>query len=68
MKAWHCRYRWHGGYGAYQDYDCIVIAEIKSKALGMALMEYPDTSPEDWEAEEIPLDKEYVHQVSSAGT
>ena len=64
MKVWHCSYNWRGGWGAYQEYECIVIAEIKDKALGMALMQYPDTIPADWSAEEIPTDKELVYQVS----
>ena len=63
-KVWHCRYDWSGGWGAYQEYQCVVIAEIESKALGMALMEYPDTSPQWWSAHEIPL-KEGVHHISS---
>lgn len=50
--------------GAYQDYNCVVVAEIESKALGMALTAYPDTNAKDWSAEEIPIDKEGVHHVS----
>ena len=65
MKIWHCSYRWDGHYGAFQEYECIVVAEIESKALGLALMEYPDTNPQDWSAVEIPTDKDYVHHVSS---
>lgn len=65
MKAWHCSYYQSFGYGAYQEYDCIVVAEIQSKALGMALMNYPDTIAEHWSATEIPIDKEGVHEISS---
>ncbi len=64
MKVWHCSYAWSGSFGNYQDYNCVVVAEIKSKALGMALMAYPNTLPEDWTAEEIPTDKELVHHIS----
>ena len=65
MKAWHCSYSWYGSWGAYQEYECIVIAEIKDKALGMALMEYPDTNPTDWTASEISLTEQGVHHISS---
>lgn len=65
MKVWHCSYDWNGGWGAYQQYECIVIAEIKDKALGMALMHYADTIPSRWEAVEIPTNKELVHHISS---
>ena len=64
-KIWHCSYNWTGRMGAYLQYECIVIAEIESKALGMALMEYPDTLPDCWWAEEIPMNKEGVHHISS---
>lgn len=65
MKIWHCHYDWYGRMGAFQYYDCIVVAEIKSKALGMALMRYPDTYVDDWIAYEIPTDKELVYHISS---
>ena len=61
MKIWHCSYDWYGSYGAYQYYECIVIAEIKDKALGMVLMEYPDTNPQDWSAVEIPFEEGVTH-------
>lgn len=64
-KAWHCTYDWRGGWGAYEEIECVVIAEIKDKALGMALMEYPETNAQDWSATEIPLDKMGVHHISS---
>jgi hypothetical protein len=63
-KVWHCNYSWYGGYGAYQEYDCVVIAEIESKALGMALMKYEDTVPDCWTATEIPIDKELVRHIN----
>ncbi len=65
MKVWHCSYNWYGAYGAYEEHECIVIAEIKDKALGMALMNYPDTNAKDWSANEIPTDSELVYHVSS---
>lgn len=64
-KIWHCSSSWYGRYGAHQSYECVVVAEIESKALGMALMEYSDTDAKDWSAQEIKTDRESVHQVSS---
>jgi hypothetical protein len=63
FKVWHCNYNWQGSYGAYQEYDCVVVAEIKDKALGMALMAYPDTHAQDWTATEIPLEED-VHHIT----
>lgn len=68
FKVWHCEYRWSGRFQTFQDYDCIVIAEIKDKALGMALTAYPDSNPQDWSASEIPMDREGVHKISEHGT
>jgi len=65
-KVWHCNYSWHGGWGSYIEYDCIVVAEIESKARGMALMLYSDTIPECWNATEIPIDKELVHHINGS--
>ena len=67
-KVWSCHYDYRGGWGAFQEYRCIVVAEIESKALGMALMEFPDTCPEDWSAYEIDITKENVHFISSASS
>lgn len=67
-KVWHCSYRWSGGYGAYEELEVIVVAEIKSKAIGMAVMEHSRTLPKCWSAEEIPLDREGVHWISEASS
>ena len=63
-RVWLCSYYWIGKMGAYQCYECIVVAEIESKAIGMALMAYPNTDASDWSASEIPIDKEGVHRIS----
>lgn len=65
-KIWHCSYNWHGSYGAFRECECVVIAEIESKAIGMALMEYSDTHAGGWSAEEIPCAKEGVHHISES--
>lgn len=67
-KVWSCYYREYGSWGFWEEYNCIVVAEIESKALGMALMEYPDTHPEFWKASEIDVTKEGVHHISWAGS
>ena len=64
---YHGQARQSWGYGAYQNYDCVVIADTKSEALGLALMEYPDTSAVDWDFEVIE-NKNGVTQISSRGT
>jgi len=67
-KIWHCSYRKSFGFGAYEEREVIVIAEIESKALGMALMEHPKTAVAGWSAVEIPCHKEGVHYISSYET
>lgn len=62
-KCWSCSYICHGDIGLYEDYECIVIAETKSKALALALKEYPDTVSTCWLAKEIPLNKEGVYHI-----
>lgn len=64
FKVWHCHYSYHYR-GGYTEYDCIVVAEIESKALGMALMANADTEPQNWTAKELPIDKEAVFDIAS---
>jgi hypothetical protein len=64
-KVWHCQYYWSGGWGAYQEYDVIAIAETKSRAHTWVVMQYPDTEPKDWSITEIPTDKDGTHYISS---
>ncbi len=65
LSAWHASYSWHGSWGAFQDYEAVVIAETQSAALGWVLMEYPDTRGEDWTFTPIALDSAGVTQISS---
>lgn len=67
-KIWRCCYRWSGGRGGFQDYDCVVIAETESKAIGMALMEYSDTKPDCWKAYEIESTFESVTPISESSS
>lgn len=64
LRVWQCSYSWSGGWGAFQDYEVVVVAEIESKAIGMAVQEFKETDPKLWKAFEIPTDKEGVHFIS----
>jgi hypothetical protein len=64
-KVWHCSYDQHGSYQYHKNVECVVVAEIKSKALGMALTANPETHPAYWDAVEIEVDHENVHYISS---
>lgn len=64
FKVFHCNWLYTGSYGSYEEYDCIVIAETESVALGMALYFYPDTDAARWTIEEIPTDKRWVQGIS----
>ena len=70
MNIFHVSYRWSGGWGAYQEYEFIVVAETADKAIGMALQNNPRTeaSKDCWSATEIPTNTELVYQVSSASS
>jgi hypothetical protein len=69
-KCFSVSYGWSGGYGAFQDYCWIVIAETKEKAIGMACQANPETSaaPDCWSAQEIPLSEQGVYYVSERGS
>jgi hypothetical protein len=70
MKIFHVSYQWCGGWGAYQEYEFIVVAETADKAIGMAVQFNPntETSKEWWSATEIPTNTELVYRVSSASS
>ncbi len=64
LRLWSADYRWHGSWGAFQDYSAVVLAETKKAALGWLLMEYADTGGVDWTLTEIDLDKAGVTRIS----
>jgi len=64
FKVWHAQYSWRGGYGTFQEYDIIVIAETKERAHSWVVMEYQKTSPKDWEVTEIPTNKDGTYFIS----
>ena len=66
MKTYIGHYFWQGRFESYQEYDAVVIANSKSHALGLLLMEYKDTSSEFWEVEEIDGNTESVQRISSS--
>ncbi len=68
LKAWHASYSWRGGWGAFQEYEAVVIAETQSAALGWVLMTYPDTRGENWTFAPIGLDEAGVTMISQASS
>ena len=51
--------------GARREEQCyVVVAETNRIALGLALMEVPKSSADEWDMEEIPLDNAGIHWVS----
>ena len=70
MKVFHVSYHWSGGWGAYQEYEFIVVAETADKAIGMVVQSNPNTvaSKDCWYATEIPTNAELVYGVSSASS
>lgn len=56
-KVWHCSYDERMGWGAFQQYECVVFAYLPDQALSAALAAYPDTTPRGWTAEELKGDE-----------
>lgn len=67
MKIFKCSYEWRGGYGAYQQYEYVVVTSCGSAALGLCLEAQPDTKAADWEIKEINVSQEEAHFISSDG-
>lgn len=72
MKIWHCSYYWSGGYGAYQQYEYIVIADTNEEASQMVMKACEEendykTQRKDWIVTEIPMEKG-THYISEKGT
>ena len=69
LRAYHCKYDWHGGWGAYQTYDLIVVAESREKALEACMSYGSFNSTRDaryWEINEIPMHKPETIYVSES--
>ncbi len=65
MKVFKCSYDWHGGWGAYQEYEYIVVTSCASAALGLCLESEPETVASLWEIKEVDTSKEKAHYISS---
>lgn len=64
MKLWSCSYYQSWGYGAYEDIECIINAETKEVALGLALEKYKETDTKYWFVEELVLEDYEVYEIS----
>lgn len=53
MNVYNCYYYKAYGYGAYEEYDAIIVANSESEALGFALTEFPTTIGAQWQVEKI---------------
>ena len=69
MKIWHCSYDWHGGWGAYQTYEIVCVAETKERAIELAMKSAGEfgSNKNDWSAEEMfnNINEESAYYVSS---
>ncbi len=64
MKVFIAKYSWYGKYGAFQDYNYVIVAETKNVALGLALETHKETDAQYWEFEEIDPNKQSINWVS----
>lgn len=67
MKIWHCSYRWSGGWGAYQEYEYVCVAETKERAIELAMKDTVEFGKniELWSATEVDASKENACYISS---
>jgi hypothetical protein len=64
-KVWNAHYDWSGGWGAFEEIKCVVVAETMESALGWVLMGYPETSACFWILTEIQIETPGVTHMSS---
>ena len=65
MRLFHGNFSKSYGWGAFDEHDCIIIANTEEEALGLALTHYPETVADGWSFEEISTDKLLCYPVSS---
>ena len=64
MKVWIASYNWHGSWGAFQEYEAVVVGETKEVALGLILEEFPNTDASIWAINEIDTNTAKAHYIS----
>lgn len=64
MKVYNASYSETWGYGGFQEYEFIIIANTESEALGLALDSEAGGKAEHWNIEEINTKEPFAHQVS----
>ena len=57
MNAYKAFYYKDWGWCAYDEEECIIIANTEQEALGFALQEYPDSIAEYWNLTLIDMTK-----------
>lgn len=55
LKVYTASYYETYGYGAYDDIECIVIANTESEALGFLITDHPETEAEKWGIVEVDM-------------
>jgi len=53
-----------GNYGWSYSITTIIITNCKSSALGMALLDHPDTQAKNWDIEELPIETEKSYLIN----
>ena len=70
-KAYYCNYDYRGGWGAYQTYNLIVVAESAEKALEVCIGwgSFGETKEKNlWTIVEIQLNKPHTIYVSESSS
>lgn len=68
MKPYIARLFRSGYYGYMLERVAIIVQVSRSTALGEALMEYPDSSAEEWTIEELDLSTNSITEIMNCET
>ena len=64
LKVWKVSYYWNGGWGAYQTYEYVCVAENETQAIELAISDSGEKDRTNWYATEINVDKAEAHQIN----
>lgn len=65
MNIYHASYYMSYGYGAFDEYECLIVANTEAEALGFALEAEPNTKAAGWSITEIDISVAGSHYLSS---
>ena len=68
LRVFLASYGWAGSYGAFHDIECVVCANTRSEALGLALEANDNTCREFWTVEELNINRVAAYVIHAEST